>query len=164
MWDEALAEYCKALPIFQNHELTAGVYHEMGTALCVANDHEEALVEQRQALEIYGEVLGEDHESTANCYESIGSVFLKSGGQPDDALIRYVKALAIRLRLLGKNNTDTAYGYCNIGIVLEEKGEYDDAILLPSLRSTSLIILMMIIIIMTLQYPFGQIFQHHTPP
>ena len=81
----------------------------------------------RKALEIRGEVYGENHAETCSCYEAIGNT-MSNKGRYDDAYIGYGKALAIRINLFGKHHLHTASSYYNIGVVLNKKCKYDEAI------------------------------------
>ena len=82
-----------------NDIVSADTCSNIWNVLRLYGKYEEALVEHRKALAILRETLGEYHEYTATCYESIGIVFL-SKARYDDALIGCGKVLSIRLRFV----------------------------------------------------------------
>lgn len=131
--DDALIEFQKCVVTFnevhggENNENTAFVFNMIGNVLCDKAQYEEALVKQRQALDIYRQVHGENHKYTAAIYESIGNV-LSQQGLYDEAIIGYGKALTIRIKCHGEHHIESINSYTCIASVLEKKGQLDEAL------------------------------------
>ena len=72
-FDQALLSLQESLEImkeFQIDEYISGCYFETGYLLSSKKQYEEASVNFRKALEIRGEVYGENHAETCSCYEA----------------------------------------------------------------------------------------------
>ncbi|MCD4707330.1 MAG: tetratricopeptide repeat protein [Candidatus Sabulitectum sp.] len=81
----------------------------------------------KKALSICQKTLGEKHQSTAQIYDTIGMLLLRTG-LCDAALVNHEKALAIREELFGENHSAMAESFNNIGIVHLYKGDFDTAL------------------------------------
>ena len=132
LWNFAKQYLRKALPIFieflgETRENNA-CYRVIGHVLFGKDQYEEELVEIRKALVVFRDVVGENHNFTANCYEDIGLAFLATM-EFDDAFIFCGKTLSIRVRVLGENHIDTTSSHHNSGNLLARKGQGDEALI-----------------------------------
>jgi tetratricopeptide (TPR) repeat protein len=98
----------------------SGIFRDMGW-------HDEALVEQKAALDIQQAVLGERHPDVASNYRSIGITLMKLG-RNDEALVEQKRALDIQQAAQGEHHPDVASSHHNIGITLKKLGRYDEAL------------------------------------
>jgi tetratricopeptide (TPR) repeat protein len=80
-----------------------------------------------KALAIRERVLGTEHRSVANSYNSIGFTYYSMGDNPK-AQEYYLKALAICERILGPKHPDIATFYNNIGVTYNSMKGYSKAL------------------------------------
>jgi len=102
--------------------------YEAGLNLEENGQFEEALLEYRNALEIFTELFGENDENTVKCHGMIGDM-LRMLDRCDDALMEHNKAIAICKGFLGENHSLTANSYELIGNVFLSKGRPHDALI-----------------------------------
>ena len=76
----------------------AGVQYQLGLALTLHQDYEEALFSLHQARAIRERILGHDHMDVARTLDAIGKAYLFQG-QPEAALDCHLQALDIKARL-----------------------------------------------------------------
>lgn len=88
---------------------------------------DEALDQNKKALEVRLSTAGERHPDTAISYSNVGAV-LRLQGRLDEAYEYYRKALEIREEAYSYNHPDTAASYTNIGAVHLQRGDLDEAL------------------------------------
>ncbi len=108
-------------------DTTASSYNNIGIVYDNLGDYDKALEYHNKALEIFKDVLGENHPDTASSYNNIGIVYDELGDY-DKALEFKNKALEIIKAVLGENHPDTAMFYNNIGNVYAKLGDCDKAL------------------------------------
>ena len=108
MYDEAIAEFKKALILNPNH---AGVHYDLGIAYCMKGMYDEAMAQFNKALAF------DPNDAEAHC--GLGVVY-GSKGMLDEAIVEYKKALEII--------PDYAEAHLNLAMAYDLKGEYDLAI------------------------------------
>lgn len=86
-----------------------------------------ALIRNLKALELAQQQHGENHQKTAECYDSIGSVYYSLGFY-HKSLENHRKALEIGEKVLCVNHRDLALTYNNIGAVHRSLADYDQAL------------------------------------
>ena len=109
------------------NETTANAYNNIGYDYNYLEEYDKALEYHNKALEIFKDVLGENHRDTATSYDGIGVVY-KNLEDYDKALEYFIKALEIRKEVLGEKYRDTANSYNNIGVVYHNFGDHDKAL------------------------------------
>jgi len=108
MYDEAIAEYEKALEINPNH---ADAHYNLGVAYGEKGMYDEEIAEYKKALEI--------NPNDAAAHYNLGAAYRRKG-MYDAAIAEYKKALEI--------NPEFAMAHANLGGAYADKGMYDKAI------------------------------------
>ena len=72
-------------------------------------------------------LFGEKHQSTADCYHSLG-ITQHSLGDFKAALQSHQRALDIRVKLFGEDHQSTADCYYSLGITQRKMGEFNAAV------------------------------------
>ena len=88
--------------------------------------YEKALECCQKEREIVLRLHGADHCSTADSYETVGSVFFFMK-KYEEALVQHQRALEIRTRMLPPNNPITKRGLGKIAITLMKLGRHEQA-------------------------------------
>ena len=110
--------HCKAL---------AKCYLDLGKFQDSKTNYLEALQSLQQALDMTHGVFGEDHESTADSYDTLG-VTQHELGDLTSALQSKQRALDIRLKLFGEEHASTADSYYELGVTQHELGDLTSAL------------------------------------
>ena len=82
-------------------------------------DFKAALQSKQRALDIRINLFGEEHQSTADCYDSLG-ITQHELGDFKAALQSYQRAVEIRIKLFGQEHQSTADCYYFPGITQHE--------------------------------------------
>ncbi|GFH56839.1 hypothetical protein CTEN210_13315 [Chaetoceros tenuissimus] len=110
------------------HDLDlARLYSVVAEILFRNGEKDQSLQLFEKALNIHKSVYGEEHESTATTYNSIG-VNLKHLERYDEAIEAYSKAALIREKVLGKNSPECASTYNNLGSLYSKMNRYNDGL------------------------------------
>ncbi|MCA9649806.1 MAG: serine/threonine protein kinase [Myxococcales bacterium] len=99
----------------------------VGAILLHKGELDEALENERHALEIFEAVPGSDPLGIADLLHNIGNVLLRQGKQ-EEALSHLRRALAIREEALGPHHPHVAQSLTTIGVVLVQQGKWEPAL------------------------------------
>ena len=104
----------------------ADCLNELGLTNHYRGKYREAEPFHRKALQIRGQVLGEEHLDTASSYNNLAGL-LQAQGKYEEAEPFYRKAMKIREQVLGEAHPDTASSYNNLAVLLKAQGKYEEA-------------------------------------
>ncbi len=106
---------------------SARLDNELGNLAFVLEDHAEAELRYRRALESRRAALGPGHIDVAASLANLGNA-LKGLDRHEEALAAASEALALREASLGPDHLDVAASLNNLGVLYKNAGRYDDAI------------------------------------
>jgi tetratricopeptide (TPR) repeat protein len=107
--------------------VAAACYHNLGNLNSERGDYNHSLTMHEKCLEIEQQLLGGDHPSIAETFDSIASIYYHLGDLVR-ALSLYEKALQITTTVYGEENKYNARRLINIGTVYMQKEEYEKAL------------------------------------
>ena len=91
------------------------------------HDFQSALQAHQRALHIRIKLFGEEHQSTADCYNELGITHHKMGDFKA-ALQSKQRELDIRIKLFGEEHQSTALSYYSLGMTQRELGDFKAAL------------------------------------
>ena len=101
--------------------------NELGNLAYLLEDHAEAELRYRRALELRRAALAPDHIDVAASLSNLGNA-LAGLDRHQEALAAALEGLALREASLGRDHLDVAASLNNIGVFYKNAGRYDDAI------------------------------------
>ena len=134
-YQAALTQYKESSPNKDNlndvrhlqNEAHARVLLDLGSAFIKRKRYPEALQANQQALEISQRLLGEEHESTAESYLSVGVTQYQMHDY-NSALQSHQRALAICIKVFGEEHENTAESYFSVGVTQYQMHDYNSAL------------------------------------
>ena len=134
-YQAALTQYKESSPNKDNlndvrhlqNEAHARDLLDLGRVFIKRKSYPEALQANQQALEISQRLLGEEHESTADSYFSVGVTQYEMHDYTS-ALQSHQRALAIRIKALGEEHEKTADSYRDVGVTQYQIHDYTSAL------------------------------------
>lgn len=106
--------------------LLAHVHEGKASAHESRSETEAAIVSRQAALEVYVEVLGEEHPQVALALTNLG-VQLSNAGRAREAMARLDQALLLQERLLGPEHLDVAKTLISRGVALSDSSRNHEA-------------------------------------
>lgn len=89
-------------------------------------EYDKAITLYEKSLEIYKDILEEEHPTIATNYNDLAGVYVRQG-EYDKAENLYKKGLEIQEKVLGENNFYTTCIYSNIAYIYRRQGKYEQA-------------------------------------
>ena len=134
-YQAALTQYKESSPNKDNlndvrllqNEAHARDLLDLGRVFIKRKSYPEALQANQQALEISQRLLGEEHESTADSYFSVGVTQYQMHDY-NSALQSHQRALAIRIKVFGEEHERTANSYRELGVTQCQMHDYNSAL------------------------------------
>jgi tetratricopeptide (TPR) repeat protein len=130
-YDEALAEFRRALPLWESvlgedHPMLARMHNNVAVAQAALGAYDEAKASLERALALTERTLGPDHPSVAASLANLADVHRTEG---DYARARdlHERALAMRKRALGPYHADVAASLNDLAIIHRVTGEPEQA-------------------------------------
>ena len=124
----ALPKKAPTMTSFRAKSISMGnLWNSRGLQRAQVGRWDEALLCWRNALEIRGQVLGEEHIDTANTCNNIG-IALGKLDRVDEASTYLQRALQIRVTAFGKEDSQVAATYHNLGNIYQQGGRLEEAV------------------------------------
>ena len=105
----------------------ATLYSLQGSALRMGGQLPEALEHHRRALQLRRQLLGDQHEDTANSHQNIGNCYFYLDDL-EPAKTHYLKSLAIKTKLFGADSPKLILLYNNIGNCYQRDQNHEKAV------------------------------------
>jgi len=131
-YNDALASYDLSLRIRHilfgdNHNETAGSYHNIALVWNFLGDHDKALEYLNKALATWYPLYGNTNSSMGNCYINIANAYAAMG-EYEKSIEFDIKALDTWINILGEKHRYIAMSYNNLAESYENIGEFKKAI------------------------------------
>lgn len=89
-------------------------------------EYKKAILLYEKSLDMYKDILGEEHAAVAINYNDLAGVYVRQG-EYDQAETLYKKGLRIQEKVVGEENFETTCMYNNLAYVYRRKGKYEEA-------------------------------------
>jgi tetratricopeptide (TPR) repeat protein len=136
----SLGHYNKALTLFQNaldtlrervgpqHETVAACLFHMGVVRAALCNHDDAMSNLRDALEIQSMLLGPDHPATLRTRREIGNLYAIYEAELDAAFEEFYEVIEAQKKIHGAKHPNVAETLHSIGCAQVGKGELQTAL------------------------------------